>query len=149
MAQPTGMERTTEQGPDSAASRSLVQAFLDRLARALTSGDGETLAFLWQTPSYVLGDHDLRVVATPDDVRAFFGAAKDQYNARGITGTRADVQALDWLTERIAVVRVRWPYLDARGEEVGEETSTYTLRRDDSGQLKLCVAVMHGAQTKH
>lgn len=43
------------------------------------------------------------------------------------------------------MVEVRWPYLDADGEERGEETSTYTLRRNDRGELRLRVAVMHGA----
>ena len=29
---------------------------------------------------------------------------------------------------------------------MGEESSTYTLRRDDSGALKMCAIVMHGAK---
>ena len=43
----------------------------------------------------------------------------------------------------------RQRHLDARGEEVGEETSTYTLKRNEAGDLKLCAAVMHGAAPKH
>jgi hypothetical protein len=42
-------------------------------------------------------------------------------------------------------VEVRWPYLDEQGKEVGEETSTYALRRDETGILKLQTAIMHGA----
>jgi hypothetical protein len=83
-----------------------VQAFLDRLSRALTGGDGAAAA------------------------------------------TRAEIVELDWLTHRIAIVQVRWPQLNARGKEVGEETSTYTLRRDESGGLRLQVAIMHGASTE-
>ncbi|HET8580777.1 MAG TPA: hypothetical protein VFL31_07245 [Nitrospiraceae bacterium] len=70
-------------------------------------------------------------------VKESFSGAKEQYNARGITDTRPDVFGLEWVTERIAIVDVRWPYLDERGKEVGEEASTYTLRRDDAGDLKL------------
>jgi hypothetical protein len=126
-----------------------VQGFLDRFARALTSADIGALAEMWQTPSLVVGDHDLRVVGSSDEVKTFFGSAKAQYNARGIADTRADVLRLDWITDRIAMVRVRWPYLDSGGRELGEEISTYTLRRDDDGKLRICVAVMHGATTRH
>jgi hypothetical protein len=46
----------------------------------------------------------------------------------------------------VFLVDVRWPYLDAGGNEKGEESSTYTLRTDDTGELKLHVAVMRGAR---
>ena len=41
---------------------------------------------------------------------------------------------------------MRWPYLDAQGHELGAETSTYTLRRDGNGRLRLRVAVTHGVE---
>jgi hypothetical protein len=44
----------------------------------------------------------------------------------------------------LALVEVRWPYLDGQGNEVGEEVSTYVLRRDDTGALKVQVALMQG-----
>jgi hypothetical protein len=43
------------------------------------------------------------------------------------------------------MVRVRWPYLTPDGREMGAETSTYTLARQD-GDWKLRVAVMHGQE---
>lgn len=122
-----------------------VQAFLARIARALTAGDGKTVAGMWAVPALVLGDDDVRAVGTLQEVEQFFGGAKEQYNARGITDTRADIVELRWLTPRMALVEVRWPYLDQEGNEVGEEVSTYALRRDDTGALKVQVALMHGA----
>jgi hypothetical protein len=122
-----------------------IQDFLDRLGRAVTSGDGAAAARLWETPALVIGDDMQRAVSTEAELVEFFGGAKAQYNARGITDTRAEIVRLTWPTERIAIVEVRWPYLDAKGDEVGDETSTYTLRRDDAGTLRLRVAVMHGA----
>jgi hypothetical protein len=44
----------------------------------------------------------------------------------------------------LALVEVRWPYLDGQGNEVGEEVSTYALRRDETGALKVQVALMQG-----
>jgi hypothetical protein len=84
-------------------------------------------------------------LGTLSEVEQFFGGAKDQYNALGIVTTRADIQRLEWLTDRVVLVDVRWPYLDARGNERGEESSTYTLRRDDAGELKMQAVVMRGA----
>jgi ketosteroid isomerase-like protein len=126
-----------------------VQAFLDRMAKALTAGDGRTVATMWETPALVVGDEMLMAVRAPEEVERFFSGAKAQYNKMGITDTRADIVRLTWATHRIAIVQVRWPYMDARGEEVGEETSTYTLKRNEAGDLKLCAAVMHGAAPKH
>jgi hypothetical protein len=46
-------------------------------------------------------------------------------------------------------VRVRWPYLNSHGDEVGEESMTYTLRRDDAGNLRLRAAILHGEAPTH
>ncbi|HEV8599718.1 MAG TPA: hypothetical protein VGQ69_10190 [Gemmatimonadales bacterium] len=127
------------------AGQAEVQALLNRMARAITQGDGKTVASMWAVPALVLGDTEARAVGTLDEVKAFFGGAKEQYNAKGIVDTRAEIRELKWLTPRIALVEVRWPYLDEQGKEVGEETSTYALRRDETGILKLQTAIMHGA----
>ena len=123
-----------------------VQATLDGLAQALTSGDGAAAGGAWQAPALVLGDAHELAVSKPQEFEQFFGGARAQYNERGVTDTRADVQRLEWLTGRIALATVRWPHLDAQGREVGSETSTYVLRRDDDGALKLRVAIMHGEE---
>jgi hypothetical protein len=62
-----------------------VQVFLDRLARAITAGDGKAAAALWAVPALVLGDTEARAIATREEVAQFFGGAKEQYNAKGIT----------------------------------------------------------------
>ena len=127
------------------ANREEVQQLLDRMARAVTGGDGHAMAGMWETPALVLGDDQAMAVSSPQEIEQFFGGAKEQYNKRGITDTRAEIVRLHWPTDRMAIVEVRWPYLDARGTVRGHETSTYTLRRADSSDLKLRVAVMHGA----
>jgi ketosteroid isomerase-like protein len=154
MDQPT---RPTQERPHSAGSdtpdtthhdESAVQAFLDRLARAITSGDTATVAKLWETPALVLSDQEVFTVGSPQEVEGFFAGAKDRYNEQGITDTRADVRTFEWATDRMVVVDVRWPYLDAQGNERGDERSTYVLRRDDAGELRLRVALMRGASKR-
>jgi ketosteroid isomerase-like protein len=124
---------------------SAVQELLDRFARAVTSGDGEAVARLWETPALVLDDRTARTVGSPTEIEGFFSGAKERYNARGILDTRPEIERLEWLNDRIVAVLVRWPYLDERGQEVGEERSTYILRAGSDGRLKIRVAVMQGA----
>jgi hypothetical protein len=131
--------------PPDPHSAGLVQQFLDRMAEALTRGDGATVARMWDVPALVIDDQTVRAISSASELEQFFGGAKELYNERGIVDTRADLLALAWLTERIAIVEVRWPYLNLDGREVGEESSTYTLRYDDANNLRLRVAVMHGA----
>jgi hypothetical protein len=140
----TQYESASSVAPAGRGTEAEVQGLLDRMARALTSGDGRAAAQLWDTPALVLSDQGVHAVASNAEVQQFFGGAKEQYNQLGIVDTRPEIQRLTWPTQRLAIVEVRWPWLDAHGRESGSETSTYTFRRDDSGQLKLRAVVMHG-----
>ena len=126
-----------------------VQDFLDRFSRSLTAGDGRAVASMWETPAFVLGDRHARSIGSAQEIEQFFSGAKEHYNAQGISDTRAEIVKLDWVTDRIAIVEVRWPYLDQHGREAGEETSTYILTRDNTSNLRLRIAVMHGVRTSH
>jgi hypothetical protein len=123
-----------------------VQAFLDGFGKALTTGDGEAIAQMWETPAFVLGEQMTRVVNSRDEVMEFFGGARTEYNEMGIVDTKPQIIRLDEITDHIVMVRVRWPYLDAQGMERGAETSTYTLTRAGDGDWQIRVAVMHGAE---
>jgi hypothetical protein len=122
-----------------------IQETLDALCAAMTSGDGAGCAALWLTPAYFIGDDMRKVVEDPGEIAAWFGGAKAMYAAKGITGTRAEIERIEWLTERLVLVTVRFPYLDDAGEEHGDERSTYTMRKDDDGSFRFCVAIMRGA----
>jgi hypothetical protein len=129
--------------------RTEVQELLDRLARAVTAGDGAAAAKLWEAPAVVVGDDMVHSIATGDELASFFAGAKQSYKARGITDTRAEITRLEWVTEKLVLVDVRWPYLDEAGREMGEESAMYTLRRGDDGELRVRVATMHGASAPH
>jgi hypothetical protein len=125
-----------------------VQRFLDRLCRALTHGDTAKIVSCWDVPAYVLSDDGTHAVSSTEEIAQFFGAAKDQYNVRGVTDTRAIIERQQWLTDDIVTVDVRWPWLGANGEDLGEERSTYVLRIDEHGHLRLHVAIMRGAEER-
>ena len=126
-----------------------VQHFLDRLGQALTAGRGDVVAKMWEVPALVVDDRGVIAVATEAEVASFFGSAAGQYHALGIVDTRAHILREDWITARIVNVDVRWPWLDAAGHELGWEISTYTLRVDDAGRLRLRVAILHGERALH
>jgi hypothetical protein len=121
-----------------------VQTFFDQFARALTAGDGKAIGGMFAVPALVLGDKSVQILSERQEIERFFGGAREQYHALGVTDTRAEIHRLEWLSNRIVVADVRWPYLDARGNEKGAEASTYTLRRDDAGELRVQVVVMQG-----
>lgn len=148
MAQQFGSDadaRAAAAGPDNSAVREV----LDRLAGAVTAGDARAAARLWGTPALVLGDGMAWSVGTRSEIEDFFAGAKQQYNARGIVDTRPDILRLEWLTDRIAVVEVRWPYIDVSGDEIGAESSTYIVRREDDGEIMIRATIMQGEATRH
>jgi ketosteroid isomerase-like protein len=132
-------------GPDNEAVREV----LERLAGAVTAGDARAAGRLWGTPALVLGDHMAWGIASRLEVEDFFAGAKQQYNARGIVDTRPDILRLEWVTDRIAIVEVRWPYIDAGGDEIGAESSTYIIRREDDGEWMFRAAIQQGEATRH
>jgi hypothetical protein len=139
-----GSSTPSARGTGARRDKASVQAYLDRFSTAMTAGDTRTLAGLWSVPAFVIGENMTRVVQSPAEVEQFFAGAKDMYNARGITSTRAEIVDLDWISDNLVTVRVRWPYLDQHNREHGEESSSYTLQRDDSGELKLRVITLRG-----
>ena len=140
-----GIPERIAPAPDNAA----VRALLVGLAHALTSGDGKSAAATWATPALVIADDLALTVTSHDELQEVFGGAKAQYNARGIADTRPDILRLDWVTDRLVIVEVRWPYLAADADEIGEETSTYVIRREPDGRLAIRASVMHGEAETH
>jgi hypothetical protein len=136
--------QATDRGEIARRTKASVQDYLDRFSEAMTSGDIKTMATLWEVPAFVIGSNMTRLVQSKAEVEQFFAGAKDMYNARGIVRTRAEIMDLDWIADDLVTVRVRWPYLDAKGDVRGEESSSYTLLRDESGAFKLRVIVMRG-----
>lgn len=132
--------------PPTAAQAGEVQRLFDRLARAVTSGDGWRVARLWGTPGFVVGGNKLKPVSSADEVATLFASAKDDYTKRGISDTRAEVKHVDWVDDRLITADVRWPHLDGHGHEIGGESSTYAMRRDETGELKIYVAVLRGEE---
>lgn len=128
-----------------ARNEDAIRGMLQRFAHAFTTGDGAGAAACWEVPALVVSAEGNRAVASLDEVAAFFGGATDQYHAQGVTGTRVDVQRVDWHSDALASVTVRWPYLDAEGREVGRSESSCYVVHLAGGQAKICAALLLGA----
>ena len=134
-------EYATPTLPDAEVAR-----LLEELGKAVTAGDGKAAADLWAVPALVLSDQDVRSVSSRDELASFYESAKEEYQAQGITDTRPEVRNLTWITRELALVEVRWPWITESRDEKGDETSTYVLRRDERGTLKIQVALAHGSR---
>lgn len=126
-----------------------VTNFFLRFARALTSGDTKKIAQCWALPSIAIGDSFSMAMTTTTDVENLFAGVKQQYQSRGITEAKPVIQNLMWATEFIAVVDVRWPYIDNHGSEIGGESSIYTVKRDQTGEVKIICTLMKGTEKPH
>lgn len=125
--------------------RSEVQALLNRLARAMIRGDATEVAKLWETPALVVDVDVVMALSTTADVEEFFASAKEQSSWRGIVETRPDLIDLEGIGERIVIATVRWPSFDRAGKLAAADASDYTLRRDNTGALKIrCVLARGG-----
>lgn len=123
-----------------------VQNFLNRFSHALVNGRMQSLIDMWDIPALVVGDSMNMAITSVNEIQKFFTGAKDDYNARGINDTKAQIQDLYWATPNICVVEVRWPYLDKHNQEKGAERSIYVLKRQLGGAFKIAVAVLKGAE---
>jgi ketosteroid isomerase-like protein len=123
-----------------------VQHFLDRFSAAVNTSDGEAATKLWETPALVVSDRSTMAVACDEQVAKMFGSAKDHLKSKGATDTRAEILGLEDLTPKVVLVTAHFDWLNGDGEEVGGETTTFTLRRDSQGALRVKSSVMHGGE---
>lgn len=122
-----------------------VQQFFRSFSKALTEGDIESIKKCWALPSYVVGNSTQMVVKSEDEIERFFSGLKAQYNRRGIMEAIPDIESIQWLTNKIALVGVHWPYFNREGHQIGEESSCYTLKIMPEGDVKIVCTVMQGS----
>ncbi len=111
--------------------RAEVQDFLNQFADALTTGDGETVATLWETPALVIARDGVMDLDSPRQIAQWFGLARRHIGL-------PDLVDLERIDDRIVVASIRWETAE------GPEASDYTLRRNDRGELKLRSVLMRG-----
>jgi hypothetical protein len=125
-----------------------ITALLERMATAVTSGDGAAAATLFAYPATMVMGDSTQPLNDPGTVARFFGEAPRMYRERGIEQTFPLTESTEWLTPELALVRVRWPYIDADGNDTGDaETSVYVVRKGRGGPL-VCSAIALGVESE-
>ena len=123
---------------------SLIFNFFLAFGEAISAGNIENIKKCWAFPSYILGDLTVNTINTSEDLEKFFSTTKKDYTIRGIKEARPEIIRTQWLTDQIAVVLVRWPFVNKNGNEFGEESSYYTLKLDKNAKLKIHMLTLLG-----
>jgi ketosteroid isomerase-like protein len=124
------------------ASAPEIERFLVAYAEAVSAGDGEAVAEMYELPALVLSDDGSIPVTSRDQVVEFFSAAPEQYREVGIVATRAEAVAIEQLSDELCTADVRWLGIDAEGRATNHrELATYLLRRRDDGSVRIQVAI--------
>lgn len=123
-----------------------VMDFLETLALSLTEGATDAIAQMWETPALVISDDAVHQITDTKDLAEMYADAREHYNSAGVTDTRPEIVRLDEITDKVVIVRVRWPWLDEEGNELGADCSTYTLRHSSVGDWRIRCVVAHGAE---
>lgn len=119
--------------------------FLEAYSRELVRGDLDGIAARYSYPAYVAGDEQSIAVSAPEDVKAAFAGAAEQYRQQGMVGAVPLVRRTEELTARLVWADVRWSYVDAAGEEVRAESYRYLLR-EAGNSCMICAVVATGAE---
>lgn len=135
-----------------AAEQAAIQRFFDGFTQALTSGDGRAAAQCFEYPALMVmsavGDYGgNQPLQDQPSVAAFFDRAPEQYQAKGVHQTTANLEGIHWVADDLALVRAHFPYLDEDGNDLGDgETSLYLLRRTPD-DYAICAAITLGVDS--
>jgi hypothetical protein len=115
-------------------------AFFATYADALRDFDAEAIARLWGLPGMIVTDEFAGALESRADMAAGLASSFPLYKLLGLASAVPELRTANDLTDRIALVGVRWSYRDEAGEEIVTTDYEY-LVRDDADGLHVYVAV--------
>lgn len=118
--------------------------FFAAMAIAIQAGDAKAARKFWAVPAIAIAEAGIQTVGSEGEVLRWFADAKERAFSRGARELRAEIKRVQWIVENTALVEVRWPYLGRSGDEIEDETTTFVLRRDDEGAIRVHAALHHG-----
>lgn len=68
-----------------------------------------------------------------DEIEKLMNQASESYRAKGIVATKPHIEQIEMLSDKLAAVDVRWPSLDASGNEKASERSHYIVQLGEDG----------------
>lgn len=110
-----------------------IDDFLTRYAAALTAFDARASADLWGTPGMILDDRAAGVLDSREAMVAGLEQSYPLYRRLGLASVGFERLGHQQLSDRVHLVRVRWLFYGADGEQLTDSIGHYVLRRDDDG----------------
>ena len=114
--------------------------FFHRYAETLRDFDAEATARLWGLPGMIVTDDFAGALESRADMAAGLASAHPLYKLLGLASAVPELRTVNDLTDRIAMVQVRWSYRDETGTEIVTTDYEYLLR-DDADGLHVYLAV--------
>jgi hypothetical protein len=133
---------------DTEALVPLLVAFL----RHLTVGDARAAAALWDVPALILGDEHVHGPLSRERLAEVLtdtpgpGALERRAERAGDTPLELLVERVEWTSQRVAAIDVRWPRLRRGGVLHGIEAATFLVRSDELNHPKIRGLVLHSAR---
>lgn len=127
----------------STTDSTVLSDFFDRYGTALIANDLPAVAACYAMPGMVVADESTFSFSSPAAVEAAFAGAAETYHEKGLVAARAEVREVQWLSRALALVGVRWEYLDAEGGAVPGESYRYLMRLVE-GRPMICVVIPTG-----
>lgn len=121
--------------------------YLDRYAATLTEFDAEGAADLWAIPGMIADDRFSGVLESRDKMVEGLKQSYPVYQQLGLGSVGYQLVDENHLSEGLVLVRVRWLFLDADGNELTDSNSYYLLRNEESG-LRACVCIETDSEEK-
>jgi hypothetical protein len=117
--------------------------FFGRYAVALTTGDLVAVAGCYALPGMVVSDSYSFTFSSPAAVALSFLGAAPAYSDQRIVAAHAQLRDVQPLSDALAMVAVRWEYLDSAGNAVPGESFRYLIRTDAAGPRITTVIATH------
>jgi hypothetical protein len=122
-------------------SHAAIKRLVECVAQSLSAGDFHALAKCWEVPALVLSDNGAIAVSDASEIERFFAQAAEWYRSRGIASTKPEIERVDFLSDKLAAIDVRWPWLDASGKEMSSERSHYIAQVGQDQRAYIRVAL--------
>jgi hypothetical protein len=139
---------STSQTSDTTALVPLLAEFL----RHLSVGDARAAAELWDVPALILGDEHVHGPLSRERLAEVLadtpgpGALERRPQRDPGTPVELLVERVEWTSQRVATILVRWPRLPRGGVLHGVEAATFLVRSDELSQPKIRGLLLHSAR---
>jgi hypothetical protein len=135
------------QGPFAAPTdaRDALAAFLETYRQDLGAGRVDRIAAAYRTPLPVVRPDRVRVIETPEALRAELQHIIDLYRWSGMVDVRHENLRIDGQEQGLWLASLTWRPLDATGEPVAAVDVTYVVRLAREG-ARIAALIAHNEE---